>query len=184
MRIPPSVIAQAKGIAIYSCVRGGCAPMGAGGGSGVVLARLPNGTWSAPAAILPTAVAAGVCCSRTPIPPLSSSLTPQMQIGLDVYNAVLIIRSESALKQFGTHRFSLGGEISVAAGPYGGGHGIEGKRAADDKTAVYCYMHSRGAYIGVEVVGTVFVSRTEENAAMYNWPGIQARDIVSAPLTP
>lgn len=105
-----------------------------------------------------------------------------MQIGLDVYSAVLVIRSDAALKQFGSHRFALGGEISVAAGPYGGGHGIEGgTRAADDKAAVYCYMHSRGAYFGLEVVGTAFVSRAEENGAMYHWPGIQASDIVSSP---
>lgn len=60
MRIPPSLIANARGVAIYSCFRTGWAPVGGGGGSGVVLARLPDGSWSAPAAICPTAVGAGV----------------------------------------------------------------------------------------------------------------------------
>ncbi|GMK59975.1 hypothetical protein CspeluHIS016_0901920 [Cutaneotrichosporon spelunceum] len=166
VHIPPSVIANARGIAIYSCFRTGWAPVGGGGGSGVVLARLPDGSWSAPAAICPTAVGAG------------------MQIGLDVYNAVLVIRSDKALAQFGGHRAALGGEISVAAGPYGGGKGVDkgvnlDKGISLDKgPEVYVYMHSRGAYFGLEVVGTVFVSRADENAAMYHWPGIKASDIL------
>jgi lipid-binding SYLF domain-containing protein len=102
-----------------------------------------------------------------------------MQIGLDVYNAVLIIRSEKALAQFGGHRVALGGEISVAAGPYGGGKGVDKGMNLDTGPEVYAYMHSRGAYFGVEVVGTVFVSRADENATMYHWPGIKASDIVS-----
>lgn len=103
-----------------------------------------------------------------------------MQIGLDVYNAVLVIRTDAALAQFGTHRVALGGEVSVAAGPYGGGQGIEGgSRGEDNKAAVFSYMKARGAYFGIEVVGTVFVSRQEENARMYHWPEVRAADIVS-----
>ncbi|BEJ17985.1 hypothetical protein CspHIS471_0702620 [Cutaneotrichosporon sp. HIS471] len=160
VRIPPSVIANARGIAIYSCFRTGWAPVGGGGGSGVVVARLPDGSWSAPAAICPTAVGAG------------------MQIGLDVYSAVLVIRSEKALAQFGGHRIALGGEISVAAGPYGGGKGVDKGLNLDKGPEVYAYMHSRGAYFGLEVVGTVFVSCGDENANMYHWPGIKAGDIL------
>ncbi|CAK9782047.1 unnamed protein product [Cutaneotrichosporon oleaginosum] len=160
LRIPPSLIAHARGLAIYSCFRTGWAPVGGGMGSGVVVARLADGSWSAPAAICPTAVGAG------------------MQIGLDVYNAVLVIRSEKALAQFGGHRVALGGEISVAAGPYGGGKGVDKGLSLDTGPEVYAYMHSRGAYFGLEVVGTVFVSRADENAAMYHWPGIKASDIL------
>lgn len=42
-KIPPSVIRDAKGIAIYTCVRAGVAPWGGAGGSGLVVARLPDG---------------------------------------------------------------------------------------------------------------------------------------------
>lgn len=42
-KIPPSVIASAKGIVIFTAMRTGIAPFGGAGGSGVVLARLPDG---------------------------------------------------------------------------------------------------------------------------------------------
>lgn len=42
-KIPPSVVRDAKGIAIYTCARAGFAPWGGAGGSGLVVARLPDG---------------------------------------------------------------------------------------------------------------------------------------------
>lgn len=42
-KIPPSVVRDAKGIAVYTCVRAGVAPWGGAGGSGLVVARLPDG---------------------------------------------------------------------------------------------------------------------------------------------
>lgn len=102
---------------------------------------------------------------------------------------MLIIRTEEALRQFGSHRFSLGADVSVAAGPRGAGQGAEGsfggKKERDhdgkvDKHAqVYSYMRSKGVYAGIEVVGTAFISRADENEAMYHQPGIKPVDIVS-----
>lgn len=104
-----------------------------------------------------------------------------------MYDAVLIIRTEEALRQFGSHRFSLGADVSVAAGPRGAGQGAEGsfggKRDHDGKVdkgaQVYSYMRSKGVYAGIEVVGTAFISRADENEAMYHAPGIKPADIVS-----
>lgn len=42
-KIPPTVIAQAKGLAIFTCMRTGFAPFGGAGGAGVVVAKLPDG---------------------------------------------------------------------------------------------------------------------------------------------
>jgi lipid-binding SYLF domain-containing protein len=42
-KIPPKVIQEAKGIVIFTAMRSGIAPFGGAGGSGVVLARLPDG---------------------------------------------------------------------------------------------------------------------------------------------
>jgi hypothetical protein len=58
-KIPPAAIKQAKAIAIYSSMRSGLT-FGGGGGSGMVLARLPDGTWSAPAAITPQNMSVGL----------------------------------------------------------------------------------------------------------------------------
>uniref|UniRef100_A0A8C9LUM5 SH3 and SYLF domain containing 1 n=1 Tax=Piliocolobus tephrosceles TaxID=591936 RepID=A0A8C9LUM5_9PRIM len=48
--IPAHVIAKAKGLAILSVIKAGFL-VTARGGSGIVLARLPDGKWSAPSAI-------------------------------------------------------------------------------------------------------------------------------------
>lgn len=93
-----------------------------------------------------------------------------------MYDCVLVIRSQKALDSFATHKATLGAEIGVAAGPYGGGAAME---TGIEKAPVFSYVRSRGMYAGVEVVGQVFVERFEENAAMYHWPGVKAGDIVS-----
>lgn len=42
-KIPPKIIQEAKGIVIFTAMRSGFAPFGGAGGTGVVLARLPDG---------------------------------------------------------------------------------------------------------------------------------------------
>ena len=42
-KIPPKVMKEAKGIVIFTAMRSGIAPFGGAGGTGVVLARLPDG---------------------------------------------------------------------------------------------------------------------------------------------
>lgn len=42
-KIPPSVIANAKGLAIFTSMRTGIAPLGGAGGAGIVVAKLPDG---------------------------------------------------------------------------------------------------------------------------------------------
>jgi lipid-binding SYLF domain-containing protein len=45
-KIPPEVIKEAQGIVIFTAMRSGIAPFGGAGGTGVVLARLPDGCQS------------------------------------------------------------------------------------------------------------------------------------------
>ena len=42
-KIPPKVMKEAKGIVIFTAMRSGIAPFGGAGGTGLVLARLPDG---------------------------------------------------------------------------------------------------------------------------------------------
>ncbi|WVQ94285.1 hypothetical protein IAU59_001364 [Kwoniella sp. CBS 9459] len=157
-KIPPTVIAQAKGLAIFTSMRTGFAPFGGAGGAGVVIAKLPDGTWSAPASISPNNLSAGFL------------------IGVDVYDCVLVIRTQEALDSFKTHKATIGAELGVAAGPYGAGAAVE---AGMEKAPLFSYVKSRGVYAGVEIVGQVFVERFDENGAMYHWPGVKAGDILA-----
>lgn len=43
-KVPPSVIASAKGLAIFTSMRSGIMPLGGAGGAGVVVAKLPDGS--------------------------------------------------------------------------------------------------------------------------------------------
>jgi lipid-binding SYLF domain-containing protein len=157
-KVPPAVLKDAQGLAIFTSMRSGIAPLGGAGGAGVVVARLEDGSWSAPASISPQNISTGFL------------------IGIDVYDCILVIRTRKALESFYGHKVTLGTEIGVAAGPYGVGAAMEAGREA---APVFSYVKSRGMYAGVEVVGQIFASRFDENAAMYNWPGIKAGDILT-----
>lgn len=45
--------------------------------------------------------------------------------GGDIYDVVLILRTKAALDAFLKPRVSIGGEVSVAVGPYGSGAMLE-----------------------------------------------------------
>jgi lipid-binding SYLF domain-containing protein len=54
------VIREAKGIIVYASQRAGASFMGGSGGSGLIVAKLPNGEWSAPSAIMPGNITGGL----------------------------------------------------------------------------------------------------------------------------
>lgn len=58
VQIPRAAIAAAQGLAIFTTLRGGFQIAGAAG-SGLVVARLPDGSWSPPSAFSVTALGAG-----------------------------------------------------------------------------------------------------------------------------
>lgn len=88
-------------------------------------------------------------------------------LGIDVYNAILILRTEEAVKGFRTHHVTLGAELAVAAGPLG--YGISGETSLKSVKAapIFSYVLSKGFYAGVEMVGQVFVDRFDENERVY-----------------
>jgi lipid-binding SYLF domain-containing protein len=140
-KIPPEVLRTACGLAIFTSMRTAFSFIGGAGGAGVVVARLEDGSWSAP--------------SMSP-----NSLTVGLMIGVDIFDAVLVIRTPEALKSFASHKATLGSDIGVAAGPFGAGAAIE---VGLEKAPVLSYVKSRGLYVGVQMVGQVFVERFEEN---------------------
>lgn len=86
-----------------------------------------------------------------------------LQLGVDIFDAVLVIRTPAALKSFASHKATLGSDIGVAAGPFGAGAALE---VGIEKAPVLSYVKSRGLYAGVQLVGQVFVDRFDENAKM------------------
>ncbi|KAI7368419.1 DUF500-domain-containing protein [Hortaea werneckii] len=146
-KIPTKVIQNAKAVAIFTTMRTGLWMSGAGG-SGVLVARLPDGSWSPPSGILLHTAGLG------------------FMVGVDIYDCVVVINTEEALEAFTHVRCTLGGEISVAAGPVGAG-GVLETELHKRQAPVYNYMKSRGFYAGVQIDGTVIIERTDENERFY-----------------
>jgi len=86
--------------------------------------------------------------------------------GIDIYDCVVVINDRKALEAFSKVRVSLGGEISVVAGPVGAG-GIVESEVMKDRKPSWSYMKSRGLYGGIQLDGTIIVERNDENARFY-----------------
>ncbi|KAI0017842.1 hypothetical protein F4780DRAFT_754094 [Xylariomycetidae sp. FL0641] len=158
IKIPTAAIKNAKGLAIFTTFRTGFHISGAGG-SGIVMARLPDGSWSPPSGFLVHTLGAG------------------FMVGLDIYDCVCVLNTQAAVDAFTKPRLSLGGELSVVAGPVGAGGGIESALAKGSKP-VWSYMKSRGFYAGVQADGTVIIQRPEANAVFYGDPKISPPQIL------
>jgi len=145
-KIPAEVIRNAKGLAIFTTMRTGLWISGAGG-SGVLVGRKDDGTWSPPAGILLHTAGLGFL------------------VGVDIYDCVLVINTTQALATFAKWRCTLGGEMSAVAGPIGMGGVLD----TDFRTRapIFTYLKSRGFYAGVQIDGTVIIERTDENERYY-----------------
>jgi hypothetical protein len=95
---------------------------------------IDNTAWSAPASISPNNLSTGLLA------------------GIDVYDCILVLRDPRAVEGFFTHKFTLGAEIGIAAGPYGSGGSVE---SGMEKASVFSYIRSKGLYAGIEITGTV-----------------------------
>ena len=128
-------------------------------GSGVVIARLPDGSWSAPSCIGTGAVGFG------------------LQIGADLTEFVIVMNSQDAVKAFAhAGNLTIGGSLSAAAGPIGTGGAINA--AIRDPAPLFTYSRSKGLFAGISLEGTVLVERKETNKDFYGQP-IPAVDLLT-----
>ncbi|CEG77992.1 hypothetical protein RMATCC62417_12661 [Rhizopus microsporus] len=165
--IPVSVIKEAKGLAIFTVVKAGFLWSGRAG-SGIVVARLPDGKWSAPTAIATGGVGFGA------------------QIGADITDFVLILNSDEAVRAFSQGgNLTLGGNLSVSAGPIGaGGEASITGDIRDKKVApVFSYTKSKGLFAGMSIEGTGLIELQKANAKFYGRP-VRANAILKGEVQP
>ncbi|KAL1612610.1 hypothetical protein SLS60_000839 [Paraconiothyrium brasiliense] len=141
------VIKNAKALAIFTTMRTGLWFSGAGG-SGILIGRTEDGTWSPPSGIMLHTAGLGFLA------------------GIDIYDCVVVINTQQALDAFSKIRCTLGGEVSAVAGPVGMG-GVLETEVHKRQAPVFTYMKSRGLYAGVQVDGTIIIERTDENERFY-----------------
>ena len=158
--IPQAVLRDARGLAIMTVIKGAFGFSGQGG-TGVVVARTRNG-WSGPSAIGTGGAGFG------------------FQIGGEVTEFVMVLNTDAAVQAFSRDvNVTLGGDISVAAGPIG-------RTAAAGLTpvaAIYTYSRSQGLFAGISLQGAVIGTRNDANAEYYG-RRVTPEEILSGKVPP
>ncbi|KAI8055004.1 hypothetical protein BDF22DRAFT_674811 [Syncephalis plumigaleata] len=162
--IPPNILARAQGLAILTVVKAGFLFSGRAG-SGIVVARLPdNGGWSAPSCIATGGMGFGG------------------QIGAEVTDFVIVLNSQDAVKAF-SHggNVTLGGNLSVAAGPVG--RNAEAAATVGNLAAIFSYSKTKGLFAGISLEGSAIIERKDANAKFYGRP-VSAKELLSGAVDP
>jgi SH3 domain-containing YSC84-like protein 1 len=148
--IPPEILSGAKGLAIITVIKAGFLGS-ARFGSGLIIARLPDGTWSAPSAIATVGGGFGG------------------QIGVEITDFVFILNDAAAVRTFSqAGSITLGGNVSIAAGPVGRNAEAAGAASLKGVAGVFAYSRTKGLFAGVSLEGSVIVERKDANEKLYN----------------
>lgn len=163
--IPPQILANAKGLAIITVFKAGFLGS-ARFGSGVVVARLSDGTWSAPSAIATGGGGFGG------------------QIGFELTDFVFILNDAAAVRTFSQKgSLTLGGNVSIAAGPVGRNAEAAGAASLKSIAGVFSYSKTKGLFAGVSLEGSVLIERRDANEKLYN-SRITARQLLEGGVRP
>lgn len=147
--IPADILQHCRGVAILSIVKAGFIWSGRIG-SGVVCARLPDGSWSGPSAIGTAGMGVGG------------------QIGAQLTEVVMILNTDEAVRAFEQNAsVQLGSNVSVAAGPVGRSGEISAAVNSGNVAAVYSYSKSKGLFAGVSFEGSAVLQRKDVNMEFY-----------------
>ena len=118
-------------------------------GTGLVSCRtVSNGAWSAPSYIKIKGGSWG------------------FQVGIDSTDLMLVFVNPNAAQVFSRANITLGGDLSITAGPLG--------RSASTgtdyrlKSEIYSYSHSQGLFAGIALEGSVVTVDRAGNQVMYN----------------
>ena len=113
------------GLAVFQVIKAGFVFSGKAG-SGLVIARLPDGSWSAPSCIATGGLGWG------------------LQIGADLTDFVIVLNSEDSVRAFSMGgNMTIGGNISATAGPIGSGGAVQASLA--HPAPMFSYSKSKGA---------------------------------------
>ncbi|KAK1283502.1 hypothetical protein QJS10_CPB21g01146 [Acorus calamus] len=160
MSIPPAILNGAKGLAILTVAKAGVL-LTYKLGTGLVVARRSDGSWSVPSAILSIGLGWGA------------------QIGGELTDFIIVLHGSKSVKAFSSHmHFLLGASLSAAVGPVG--RVLEADLRAGDRGSGMCYTYScsKGAFVGVSLEGNVIATRMDTNLQFYGDPYITTTDIL------
>lgn len=138
---------NAKGVVIVPQMIKGAFMIGGEGGSGVLLVRGKDGTWSYPAFYTLGAVSFG------------------LQVGGSASEVMLLLMTDKGVNAIvDGKKVKLGADLGVAAGPVGGGAEAAVTLGSAD---VLVYSVSKGAYLGISLEGSIVEPREALNKEYY-----------------
>ena len=148
-KIPKELILKAKGIVFLTIVKAGFL-FSARMGTGLVIARLEDDSWSAPSAVAISGVGWG------------------FQIGGELTDVVLILNTQHAVNAFSSMtQVSLGTELAVSLGPVGRSAGTDMHAGENGASAAFSYAHSKGFFGGISLEASIINTRSDVNRQFY-----------------
>ncbi|HEV8446608.1 MAG TPA: lipid-binding SYLF domain-containing protein [Gemmatimonadaceae bacterium] len=145
--VPKELLARAKCIAVLPGVIKAAVGFGARHGSGVISCRTESG-WSTPAFISISGGSWG------------------LQLGAESSDiALFFMNDRGAHSLVDGSRVTLGGQASVAAGPFG--RSAEAATNLDLKAEIYSYAKSKGLFAGVSLEGAELKPDEDDNRDYY-----------------
>jgi len=150
---------NAKAVLIFPQVLKAGFFLGGSGGSGVLLVRNEaTGTWSDPAFYT------------------LGSVTFGFQIGGEAAELVMVAVNQKAIDSLLSSSVKLGGDVSIAIGPVGGG--AKGALTIPEVTADFVsFARSKGLYAGLNLEGSVMQVRESLNNSYYG-KSVTPKDIL------
>ncbi len=98
-----------------------------------------------------------------------------LQIGGAAVDVVMLVMNPSGIEKLLQDKFTLGGDISAAAGPVGRAATAETDVKMDAK--ILTYSRSRGVFAGIELKGAVLSQDSDGNRNLYGRP-VDARALL------
>ncbi len=154
MQVVKDLAKRARGIIIIPQMLRGGLVLGGTSGSGILFAREMNtGIWHGPAFYA------------------LGSLTFGFQVGAETSQIIMFVMTDKGLNSMMSSSFKLGADVTMAAGPVGGG----AKAATAD---ILSYSRSKGAFGGFTVEGGVMNTNDSWNAHYYDSAGVTPHEIL------
>lgn len=145
--IPTQLIQQAQGVIVIPHLINAGLAVGGKRGKGVAMVKLANGKWSNPVFVTLTGGSLG------------------LQIGVQAIDLVLVFKHKYVLTKMQKGDFTIGGDISVAAGPVG--RNTSANTDYKLEAEVYSYSRSKGLFAGVSINGSNISVDKNANSNFY-----------------
>ncbi|QJD95904.1 lipid-binding SYLF domain-containing protein [Mucilaginibacter robiniae] len=145
--IPSELLQMAEGVVIIPKMINAGFGIGGKRGKGVAMVKLGNGKWSNPVFVTFTGGSIG------------------FQIGVQAVDLVLVFKHKGVLTKVKNGDFTIGGDISAAAGPVGRSSSANTDYKLDAE--VYSYSRSKGLFAGLSINGSNISIDKSANTSFY-----------------